>query len=71
MLTMDWKETIFLGSESDLARAKLAGEAPRLLKPLCSHAARLAPASRQALERLAPKLLQALLHAEPPALLSY
>ena len=31
----------------------------------------LAPASRQALERLAPELLQILLHADPPALLSY
>ena len=40
-------------------------------KPLCLHAAQLGPANRQALERLAPKLLQALLHAEPPALLSY
>ena len=27
--------------------------------------------SRQALERLVPKLLQALLHAKPPALLFY
>ena len=45
---------------------------PKLMaKPLCFHAARLAPASRQALERLAPELLQALLHAEPPALLFY
>ena len=42
-----------------------------MAKPLCLHAARLAPASRQALEELAPELLQALLHAEPPALLFY
>ena len=42
-----------------------------MAKPLCLHAARLGPANRQALERLAPKALQALLHAEPPALLSY
>ena len=42
-----------------------------MAKPLCPHAARLEPASRQALEELAPKLLQALLHAEPPALLFY
>ena len=71
MLTMDWKEAIFLGSESDLARAKLAGEAPGLLKPLCFHAARLAPASKQALERLIPKFLQILLHAESSTLLFY
>ena len=45
---------------------------PNLMaKPLCLHAARLGPASRQALERLVPKLLQALLHAEPSALLFY
>ena len=45
---------------------------PRLMaKPLCFHAARLASANRQTLERLIPKLLQILLHAEPPALLSY
>ena len=42
-----------------------------MAKPLCLHAARLGPASRQALERLAPELLQALLRAEPPALLFY
>ena len=42
-----------------------------MAKLLCLHAARLASASRQALERLAPELLQALLHAESPALLSY
>ena len=40
-------------------------------KPPCLQAGRLGPASRQALERLAPKLLQALLHAEPPGLLFY
>ena len=40
---------------------------PNLMaKPLCLHAARLGPASRQA-----PELLQALLHAEPPALHFY
>ena len=45
---------------------------PNLMaKPLCLHAARLGPANRQALERLAPKLLQILLHAESPALLFY
>ena len=45
---------------------------PNLMaKPLCPHAARLEPANRQALEELVPKLLQALLHAEPPALLFY
>ena len=42
-----------------------------MAKPLCLHAARLASASRQALERLAPELLQILLHAEPLALLFY
>ena len=40
-----------------------------MAKPLCLHAARLAPANRQALEELVPKLLQILLHAESPALL--
>ena len=40
-------------------------------KPPCFQAGRLALASRLALERLAPELLQALLHAEPPALLFY
>ena len=40
-------------------------------KPLCLEAARLESANRQALEELVLKLLQALLHAEPPALLSY
>ena len=44
---------------------------PQLMaKPLCFHSAWLASANRQTLERLIPKLLQALLHAEPPALLS-
>ena len=38
-------------------------------KPFRFQAARLEAASRQALEELAPKLLQALLHAGPPALL--
>ena len=42
-----------------------------MAKSFCLHAARLGPASKQALERLAPELLQALLHAEPPALLFY
>ena len=42
-----------------------------MAKPLCLRAARLASANRQALERLVPKLLQILLHAEPPALLYY
>ena len=42
-----------------------------MAKPLCLQAARLASANRQALERLIPKLLQILLHAEPPALLFY
>ena len=40
-------------------------------KPLCLHAARLGSASRQTLERLIPKSLQILLHAESPALLFY
>ena len=45
---------------------------PKLMaKPPCLQAGRLAPASRQALERLIPKFLQILLHAEPPALLFY
>ena len=44
---------------------------PLMAKPLYFHAARLAPASRRALERLAPKLLQILLHAESSALLFY
>ena len=45
---------------------------PELMaKPLCFHAARLASASRQTLERLIPKFLQILLHAESPALLFY
>ena len=30
MLTMGWKEAIFLGSESALARTKLAGKTSRL-----------------------------------------
>ena len=40
-------------------------------KPPYFQAGRLGSANRQTLERLAPKLLQALLHAEPPALLFY
>ena len=40
-------------------------------KPPCFQAGRLVLASRLALERLALKLLQALLHAESPALLFY
>ena len=42
-----------------------------MAKPLCLQAARLEAASRQALEELVLKLLQILLHAEPPALLFY
>ena len=34
-----------------------------MAKSFCLHAARLGPANRQALERLVPELLQALLHA--------
>ena len=45
---------------------------PRLMaKPPCLQAGRLASANRQTLERLIPKFLQILLHAEPPALLFY
>ena len=40
-------------------------------KPPCLQAGRLALAARLALERLVPKPLQALLRAEPPALLFY
>ena len=42
-----------------------------MAKPFRFQAARLEAASRQALEELIPKLLQILLHAEPPALLFY
>ena len=40
-------------------------------KPLCLKAARLESASRQALEELAPRLLQIPLHAESSTLLFY
>ena len=40
-------------------------------KSSCLQAGRLGSANRQALERLAPEPLQALLRAEPPALLFY
>ena len=43
----------------------------RKAKPPCFQAGRLVSANRQALERLILKLLQILLHAEPPALLFY
>ena len=42
-----------------------------MAKSFCLHATRLTSASRQALEELAPKLLQILLHAESSALLFY
>ena len=43
----------------------------RKAKPPCFQAGWLALASRLAMERLVPKLLQVLLRAEPPALLFY
>ena len=42
-----------------------------MAKSFCLRAARLEAANKQALEELMLKLLQALLHAEPPALLFY
>ena len=42
-----------------------------MAKPLRLHAARLTPANGRTLEELILKLLQALLHAESPALLFY
>ena len=42
-----------------------------MAKSFCLHATRLGSANRQALERLIPKFLQILLHAEPSALLFY